>query len=233
MIERESQGWLVASVPLLPGCPTQARSFDELNARIMEAIKLCVMGSLQIVVPNTSKIIVSLFAISSLLSGVSCTSVTYPKASAAEREMARNFTPPPGKALIVAYRMPSIAPFSSTLPTGIWIDGKPHGATKAGTFVVVPTSKGSHNVDLFCDSGAPEQSFDVKASPGDVLFFRQHVENTTTGTMLVPAAGAMVPAPMAGMRIYATRVSDTVGRNEVSQCVQSGNSGKVSVSTWP
>lgn len=42
VIERDSEGWLVASVPSLPGCHTQARSFDELNERIKEAISLCI-----------------------------------------------------------------------------------------------------------------------------------------------------------------------------------------------
>ncbi|MCP5532786.1 MAG: type II toxin-antitoxin system HicB family antitoxin [Akkermansiaceae bacterium] len=42
VIERDSEGWLVASVPSLPGCHTQARSFDELDERIKEAIALCI-----------------------------------------------------------------------------------------------------------------------------------------------------------------------------------------------
>ncbi|MES2996046.1 MAG: type II toxin-antitoxin system HicB family antitoxin [Verrucomicrobiota bacterium] len=41
VIERDSDGWLVASVPSIPGCHTQAKSFDELNQRIQEAIALC------------------------------------------------------------------------------------------------------------------------------------------------------------------------------------------------
>ena len=41
VIERDSEGWLVASVPTLQGCHTQARSFDELDMRIKEAISLC------------------------------------------------------------------------------------------------------------------------------------------------------------------------------------------------
>jgi predicted RNase H-like HicB family nuclease len=41
VIERDSEGWLVASVPSLHGCHTQARSFDELDLRIKEAISLC------------------------------------------------------------------------------------------------------------------------------------------------------------------------------------------------
>jgi predicted RNase H-like HicB family nuclease len=41
VIERDSEGWLVASVPSLHGCHSQARSFDELDLRIKEAISLC------------------------------------------------------------------------------------------------------------------------------------------------------------------------------------------------
>jgi len=40
VIERDSEGYLVASVPALPGCHTQARSLDELSERIKEAIGL-------------------------------------------------------------------------------------------------------------------------------------------------------------------------------------------------
>ncbi len=41
VIERDEEGYLVASVPSLPGCHTQARSMDDLLARITEAIQLC------------------------------------------------------------------------------------------------------------------------------------------------------------------------------------------------
>ena len=41
VIERDEEGWLVASVPALPGCHTQARSMDELLERTREAIELC------------------------------------------------------------------------------------------------------------------------------------------------------------------------------------------------
>lgn len=40
LIERDSEGYYVASVPALPGCHTQARSLDELSERITEAIAL-------------------------------------------------------------------------------------------------------------------------------------------------------------------------------------------------
>ncbi len=42
IIERDEDGVLVASVPELPGCHTQAKSMDALMRRIKEAIELCV-----------------------------------------------------------------------------------------------------------------------------------------------------------------------------------------------
>jgi predicted RNase H-like HicB family nuclease len=41
LVERDSDGYLVASVPALPGCHTQAKSLDELMRRVNEAIELC------------------------------------------------------------------------------------------------------------------------------------------------------------------------------------------------
>jgi predicted RNase H-like HicB family nuclease len=41
IIERDADGYFVASVPSLPGCHTQAKSLDELMERIKEAIILC------------------------------------------------------------------------------------------------------------------------------------------------------------------------------------------------
>lgn len=41
IVERDEVGYLVASVPSLKGCHTQARSMDELVERIKEAIQLC------------------------------------------------------------------------------------------------------------------------------------------------------------------------------------------------
>lgn len=40
VIERDEDGWLVAHVPELPGCHTQARSQDQLLERVKEAIAL-------------------------------------------------------------------------------------------------------------------------------------------------------------------------------------------------
>ena len=41
VIQRDADGFYVASVPTLRGCHTQAKSLDELFARIQEAIELC------------------------------------------------------------------------------------------------------------------------------------------------------------------------------------------------
>ncbi len=40
VVERDEDGYYVASVPELPGCHTQAKTLDELRARIEKAIKL-------------------------------------------------------------------------------------------------------------------------------------------------------------------------------------------------
>lgn len=40
LIEQDSEGYYVATVPALPGCHTQARSLDVLTKRIREAIEL-------------------------------------------------------------------------------------------------------------------------------------------------------------------------------------------------
>jgi predicted RNase H-like HicB family nuclease len=41
VIERDEEGFYVASVPELRGCHTQAKSLDVLMERIREAIELC------------------------------------------------------------------------------------------------------------------------------------------------------------------------------------------------
>ena len=41
VIERDREGYYVASVPSLPGCHAQARLLDALMERIREAIELC------------------------------------------------------------------------------------------------------------------------------------------------------------------------------------------------
>ena len=40
IIERDQEGYYVASVPSLRGCHTQAKSLDQLIGRILEAIEL-------------------------------------------------------------------------------------------------------------------------------------------------------------------------------------------------
>lgn len=41
IIERDAEGYYVATVPELHGCHTQAKSLDTLMERIREAIELC------------------------------------------------------------------------------------------------------------------------------------------------------------------------------------------------
>ena len=41
VVEKDDEGFYIASVPELPGCHTQARSMDKLMDRIKEAIELC------------------------------------------------------------------------------------------------------------------------------------------------------------------------------------------------
>ena len=41
LVERDRDGFYVATVPSLKGCHTQARSLDELMERIREAAELC------------------------------------------------------------------------------------------------------------------------------------------------------------------------------------------------
>ena len=41
IIEKDEDGWLIAEVPSLKGCHTQAKTMDSLISRIKEAIELC------------------------------------------------------------------------------------------------------------------------------------------------------------------------------------------------
>ena len=41
IIERDTEGYYVATVPELPGCHTQAKSLDKLMDRVREATQLC------------------------------------------------------------------------------------------------------------------------------------------------------------------------------------------------
>ena len=51
VIERDSEGYYVASVPELRGCHTQAKSLDTLMKRVREAIELCLEVEGQDVLP--------------------------------------------------------------------------------------------------------------------------------------------------------------------------------------
>jgi predicted RNase H-like HicB family nuclease len=44
-IERDEEGWLIGTVPALPGCHTQARTEEELVERLHEAVELAVEES--------------------------------------------------------------------------------------------------------------------------------------------------------------------------------------------
>ena len=41
LVEKDEQGYFVATVPELRGCHTQAKSLDVLMKRVQEAIELC------------------------------------------------------------------------------------------------------------------------------------------------------------------------------------------------
>jgi len=47
VIERDGEGYYVASVPALPGCHTQAKSLDELVNRVREAIEVCLEAGVE------------------------------------------------------------------------------------------------------------------------------------------------------------------------------------------
>jgi predicted RNase H-like HicB family nuclease len=44
LIERDDEGYYVATVPSLPGCHTQAKNLDTLMKRVREVVELCVEG---------------------------------------------------------------------------------------------------------------------------------------------------------------------------------------------
>ncbi|NEO08407.1 MULTISPECIES: type II toxin-antitoxin system HicB family antitoxin [unclassified Moorena] len=56
IIERDADGYFVASVPTLKGCHTQAKSLDELMERIREAIGRRPRGARSPFVWNLNKI---------------------------------------------------------------------------------------------------------------------------------------------------------------------------------
>lgn len=52
VVELDADGYYIASVPVLLGCHTQARSLDKLMVRIQEAIALCLEVEGPPAVPN-------------------------------------------------------------------------------------------------------------------------------------------------------------------------------------
>lgn len=53
VIEQDSDGYYVASVPELQGCHTQAKSLDTLMKRVREVIELCLEDQEEDFVPST------------------------------------------------------------------------------------------------------------------------------------------------------------------------------------
>ena len=53
VIEKDEDGYFVATVPALKGCHTQAKSLDVLMKRVREAIELC----LEVETPSNSEFV--------------------------------------------------------------------------------------------------------------------------------------------------------------------------------
>jgi len=53
VIEQDSDGYFVASVPELRGCHTQAKSLDTLMKRVREVIELCLEDQDEEFIPST------------------------------------------------------------------------------------------------------------------------------------------------------------------------------------
>ena len=51
LIERDEQGYYVATIPALPGCHTQAKKLDTLMKRVHEVVELCLEGGGQKATP--------------------------------------------------------------------------------------------------------------------------------------------------------------------------------------
>ncbi len=52
LMERDEDGFYIATVPDLPGCHTQARSLDELERRVREAVLLYLKASSEEIPPE-------------------------------------------------------------------------------------------------------------------------------------------------------------------------------------
>ncbi len=57
ILEKDSNGWFIASVPALPGCHTQGKTKNEALKNIKEAIELCLEVKLQNKQKETTKFI--------------------------------------------------------------------------------------------------------------------------------------------------------------------------------
>ncbi|MEE9181710.1 MAG: type II toxin-antitoxin system HicB family antitoxin [candidate division NC10 bacterium] len=52
LLERDEDGYYMATVPELPGCHTQARSLDQLEERVQEAVVLYLEAGAEEVTPE-------------------------------------------------------------------------------------------------------------------------------------------------------------------------------------
>ena len=52
IIEKDSDGFYIATVPEIPGCHTQAKSLDELMSRTKEVVELCLEVQKNEISPN-------------------------------------------------------------------------------------------------------------------------------------------------------------------------------------
>ncbi len=59
IIERDDDGFYVASVPALPGCHTQAKTMEKLHERLKEVIELCLEHAAE---DQTYRILIKRFA---------------------------------------------------------------------------------------------------------------------------------------------------------------------------
>lgn len=41
LLEQDSDGWIIAKVPAIPGCATQGKTVEQALSRVKEAITLC------------------------------------------------------------------------------------------------------------------------------------------------------------------------------------------------
>ena len=155
---------------------------------------------------------------------VSCVSISYPQPSGSELELGRTLVPPKDQGLVVVYRKPSASITTRKIPTAVWVDGKPHGANHAGTFVVVPVSKGRHVVRMFRDpsSARANSGHELHVAVGKCSFNGQSVETKVDKVIFVPT-----PAPVPRIEVDSTPVSEETGRAEVSKCKQLGGNGMI------